>query len=502
LPPGAYVTGDVQGLGEPNIINRRDFIYALAFAKHAHELAFVHHVSLNMELTTTAIDPVKPRFQAPVNSSEYDVEDVIFLEDGPGKGSVIVPSRQGVARAFDETTGAVLHDHTVGVPLVRVAASPSGSLVALGTADGRVLLLAPGTLARMADAKPFTDEVRGLAFLDDKRLVAASFDGTLQILSITDGAEPLARLPSGPLKGGERAFLAFLDPADGNGPARGISTVRDSRQPVSSVTSDAVKRLKLAPVEGELTVQTASGPKNMPVVDLGKASTGLLQLGPLHAAVCDECVPGGAELALGQDVLARATFTDDIAHDEVIVKPTDAADHATVRSDAKSLVLSKSVKLPGPATDVDVAKTGAVVVSFSTTKAERSFDLNQAEKDGMYPAPAPTSGAAMVDVDKGTLGATMVGHKGFTVTAAISPDGRTVATGGWDRRVLVFDAITGKLVTERELGWLVRRVRFSPDGHLLGVAAWTPVNVINEGNSDPALLLYPLAREHERVATR
>jgi hypothetical protein len=67
--------------------------------------------------------------------------------------------------------------------------------------------------------------------------------------------------------------------------------------------------------------------------------------------------------------------------------------------------------------------------------------------------------------------------------------------------VLVFDATTGKAVTERELGWLVRRVRFSPDGHLLGVAAWTPVNVMNEGNSDPALLLYPLALERPQIAS-
>ena len=105
-----------------------------------------------------------------------------------------------------------------------------------------------------------------------------------------------------------------------------------------------------------------------------------------------------------------------------------------------------------------------------------------------------SSGAAIVEFEGGTLGKKFVsGHLGFTVTGAISPDGNTVVTGGWDRRLLVWDAHTGEVVTERSLAWLVRRSRFSPDGHLLGVAAWTPVNALNEGDSDPSLLLYPVA---------
>jgi len=36
-------------------------------------------------------------------------------------------------------------------------------------------------------------------------------------------------------------------------------------------------------------------------------------------------------------------------------------------------------------------------------------------------------------------------------------------------------------------------VRFSPDGHLLGVAAWTPVNALNEGDSEPSVVLYPVS---------
>ena len=79
-------------------------------------------------------------------------------------------------------------------------------------------------------------------------------------------------------------------------------------------------------------------------------------------------------------------------------------------------------------------------------------------------------------------------------------EGRAVATGGWDKRVIVWDASTGQPVTEREVAWLVRRLRFSPDGRLLAVAAWTPVNALNEGDSEPALLLYPVALADAKIA--
>ena len=50
-----------------------------------------------------------------------------------------------------------------------------------------------------------------------------------------------------------------------------------------------------------------------------RPTTKTLDLGPLDAAVCDACVPEGAELVLGATALARASFVDDIARDEIMV---------------------------------------------------------------------------------------------------------------------------------------------------------------------------------------
>ena len=51
---------------------------------------------------------------------------------------------------------------------------------------------------------------------------------------------------------------------------------------------------------------------------------------------------------------------------------------------------------------------------------------------------------------------------------------------------------TGEPITERKTAWLVRRLRFSPDGQTLAVATWTPANPMNDGRSKPSLLLFPL----------
>ncbi len=498
--PGGFVTGAPRGLGTPQVVNRRDFIYALAFGKD-NQLAFVHHVTKSMELTATQIEPLRPRFQQPVNSSEFDVEDVIIVDDGPGRGSIAVPSRQGIARAFDAKTGSVLHEYIAGIGLVRVALSPDHGILAFGSVDGRVLLLDPGTFVVRGEARIHDDEVHGLAFLPDGRLLSTSFDGTLKVSRVVPSKDPSVRVAATALKTGERVFLAHLDGA------KAISSVRDVRQPSCAITTAAVKRLSLSPPEDAqpLAVMTPGGPATGSPVSLGRVHVGTLDLGALTAAVCDDCVPPGAELVLGGPALARATFIDDVAKDEIIVKPTDAADKAVMVDGAVTLALDKTIALPGPGTDIDMSRAVGpgqvpeVLVSFSEKKAERSFDLYDREKKGIYPDPSPKSGAALVDLDKGALSKSFVGQHGFTTTAAISPDGRTVVTGGWDKRVLVFDAVTGERVAERELAWLVRRVRFSPDGHLLGVAAWTPVNALNEGNSDPALLLYPVALEAEKV---
>ena len=58
LQKGAYLTGTPIGLGSPEVVNRRDFVYALDFGDD-DLVAFVHHVTTSMELTATQVEPLR-----------------------------------------------------------------------------------------------------------------------------------------------------------------------------------------------------------------------------------------------------------------------------------------------------------------------------------------------------------------------------------------------------------------------------------------------------------
>lgn len=93
--------------------------------------------------------------------------------------------------------------------------------------------------------------------------------------------------------------------------------------------------------------------------------------------------------------------------------------------------------------------------------------------------------ATLVDLEVGKNRTVLKGHAGilrvdetvaFSTVRAVcfSPDGKTVATGAYDGRVKLWDAVTGKeiAVFERHGDW-IHEVAFSPDGKLVASAADT-----------------------------
>jgi WD40 repeat protein len=57
-------------------------------------------------------------------------------------------------------------------------------------------------------------------------------------------------------------------------------------------------------------------------------------------------------------------------------------------------------------------------------------------------------------------------HKG-PATVAFSPDGKELATGGWDHQVLIRDVATGKQLRTLGIGQIVDSVAYSPDARLI-----------------------------------
>ena len=76
------------------------------------------------------------------------------------------------------------------------------------------------------------------------------------------------------------------------------------------------------------------------------------------------------------------------------------------------------------------------------------------------------------------------GHKGAISSIAFSPDGKTIASGSWDKSVRLWDMETGKhlhiLKGHKERVWCVA---FSPDGKTIAVGHWGGVRLwdVNTG---------------------
>lgn len=170
--------GDSLVLGEPVVLEDRDLVWSIAFDPRGDGVAYVHLAADGYRLARWARGPGgwAQRWDVPVSPVEWDAETV---ELSP-KGLVAVVSRDGVLRTFDDATGARQKELATGQPLVSLAFSADGELVAVGSADGRISVFAPPELARVAELQAHQGEVRGLAFAPDGTLYSGGWDRAVQ----------------------------------------------------------------------------------------------------------------------------------------------------------------------------------------------------------------------------------------------------------------------------------------------------------------------------------
>ncbi|RKI58889.1 hypothetical protein D7X55_26555 [Corallococcus sp. AB049A] len=488
--PGGFLSGAVEGFdGEPTVLNRKDFIWALDFAPTGHRVAYTrlgdkaYHVSI-WDLTSGYAGAPVMRADPSVNAQQYDLEGVALSPDGARVATV---SRSGAVQLFDAATGAQVAVLATEEPLVSVAFHPDGQWLAVGSAAGLVSLLSVPQLGFGAEARLHSGPVSALAFAADGTLYSGGWDGHVRASDTPEQAlKPDVARTHFERRGGFAAVQGRVD----SGPP--VVLALDSRTPAVVLTTAAATAsgIDVAFLKDTVTVPGALGNS---VARLARGRTlrfKAMTLPGVDVAVCDACVPQGSQGVLGAPFSERVDTAFDETTAEAVLTLKAGVPEGTPTLTARALTPRLDFTFPAHVNDVTVDARGKRLgVAFSQEKAERNRTVYERERKGLQEPQGPWNAGALVDAASGQVLRKWELHHGVVSTAAIAPDGRSLVSGGWDRRVYLFTEGAAEPKGELEFGWSVRRVRFGPDGRQVGVAAWTPQKATGSQESDPAAVL-------------
>ncbi|MDY7225818.1 WD40 repeat domain-containing protein [Hyalangium rubrum] len=484
--PGGYLSGEVKGLEDGPLLNNKDFVWALAFAPDSSRVAYTHLGPKFYQLALWTLGPT-PALVADrnINAYEFDLEAVAFSADS---GLLATAGRDGELRLFEasnaEPKGHVLTEE----PLTAVAFHPAGRYIVVGSARGLVSVFTVPQLSFVFEVRAHNNApVSALTFAADGTLYTGGWDKHVRVWNTREEA---LRPDQARVHFERRSGFVVLRGAV-NGKAQ-VSFALDARAPAVILNTTAATQagIDVAFLKDTVTVPT---PLGSTVARLAKGQVLRFKSLPVEGvdvAVCDVCVPSGTQGVLGAPFTERFDVVFDESTGEAILTSKAGA---VPGAEAQGLVLEPRLDFTfeNHVNDVTVdAKGQRLGVALSEGKAERTRAIYEREKKGEVDPKSPANAGALVDAATGKVLQQWAEHGGVVATASISPDGRSLATGGWDKRLLLFTEGDAKVRGEREFGWSVRRVRYSPDGRWVGVAAWTPQNPIGDQESDPAAALY------------
>lgn len=495
--PGGHLGGAVSGLGPPVVLNAEDFVYDAKLSPDAKTAAVsrLGPKSFHLALYTLGGQEPQRRGDPAVTPLEWDVDALDFSPDGAHVATVC---RDGALRVHASADGALQGAWLTEEPLVSLAWSPAGDSIAVGSAKGLITLLSWPALAFLGEVRAHQDEVRGLAWGAGGVLVSAGWDKRLVVLRVDAPASPprAARLATGK-RNGVVLFRLLLD-----GRASGQVTV-DNRLPgvvVRAALAEAAG-ISVSQLTDTTQISTGLGTQVARVAKGRRLAFKTLVLDGVDVAVCDACVPPEAQGVLGASLLAAVDIAFDEAAKAALVSAKDGVPVSQV--EARELRVERDYTFPAALNDLSIDAAGEVLgVAFSETKAERTREVYEREKRKETEPEREWDCGARVALATGKVLEKRSGHHGVVATAAISPDGKTLATGGWDKTVRLHLPVGQEAWVDDDYGWAVRRVRFSRDGRWLVTAAWTPQNPLGDHQSDPSAVVYEVRYSSADVAAK
>ncbi len=478
--PGGYITGRVVALEQPAVLDNKDFVYSISLDETGTRAAFTRLAGKTFNLGVWSLGPpAAVQADVPTNPYQFDVEAVAFSPDGT---RVATAGRDGAVRIFGAVDGKLLAETYAEEPLVSLAFLPDGRHLVAGSARGMLTVYSAPELAWISDVRAHNDEVRALAITSEGQVVSGGWDKSVAIFEAVQAPLPVdeVRLVMGAV-GQVRVVRAAFE--------RGMGAFAfDVAQPRVIVGE---KLAKQAGIEPSLLSETVMvGGHTARIARDRTLTLKYLPVPGVDVVICDACLPADVHGVLGAPVLERFDFRVDESTGELVLRPKEQ----TTPTNVPSVLTLREVKrhrFDSYVNDLSVDRAGKRLgVAFSAEKAERNQEVYQREKRGENAAFNAGDFAAIVEVESGSVVKRWTPHLGVVSTVGISPDGQTLASGGWDKKLFVVHESEDKPLLTEKFGWSLRRARFSKDGRLLAVGAWTPQNAVGNQSSDPSALVY------------
>lgn len=476
-------------------------IRTLAFSSDGTVLATSgHHRDRSITLWDTAAGD---RTGRPLDAHTDVVQGLAFR---PGTAELASSSADGTVQWWDARDGRVLGRLDLGVSLTAVAWEPSGEpLLAVGGADGRVVLWHPPSGQQAGVLAGHTGLIRALAWSPDGRLLATAGDRA-------EGDEGIVlwdvdqRQPRGPALVGHtaRVFSLSFSP-DGRTLASGgrdrrivlwdVATGRAGDEPLLGHT-DSVRSVAFGP--GSRHLVSAGDDHRVVVWDVGARSRLGLELAGPGPAV-SEVAGDGANLGVTAGVDGSVRIWD------------------LARGEARAPVLEH------PETVTGLAVGAGLVAAGGLDGTVRVWDVNTGalRLDARWSPSTPTAPRAVLDVALSPDGATVLAAgedaalarwdlasgreleplataSDHLVSVSVGPRGDRVAAGGRDGRIWAWDGGPGARLGPARLlncpqtdvvllcGRAARAVALSPDGATVAV-----------GSADSSVTLWDAAAEQQ-----
>jgi WD40 repeat protein len=492
---GGYVTGEVAGLERVALLDNKDFIYSIAVSPGAEGVALTRLQGQKFQLGLWSLaggeGAPRPLAEVAINEYAFDVEALSYSPDGKW---VVTAGRDGAVRAYRAIDGQRTTEFFSDEPLVSIA-FVGDALLAAGSARGLVTLLTWPELRFVSESRVHSGEVRALIGLSDRRVVSGSWDKTIAVLQVT--SEPLDpgevrltfEVTQSPSKA--PAVRAGLDGCSGR-------FAYDAAAPQILVTSELARR---AGIEPSALAETVSVGGQLLRVARGRSvQLKHVNVPNVDVAICDACVPAGLQGILGSPVLGSFEVRAEPSRGELVLTARQKPDPSSW-PDAAVLRELKRHRFESYVNDLTVDRAGKRLgVAFSAEKAERNRAVYEREKRGKDAPFDARDMTAIVDLQSGAIARRWMRHLGPVSSVAISPDGRGVASAGWDKRLYLFRDGVDREIAVQQFGWILRRVRFSADGRLLAAAAWTPTKALSDQESDPSAVLYEVLYSSATIA--